>query len=288
MGAWSRVLADEIFALSTERRARHCGLFVSLWRCGVESKRDRIGWGMNDEPETKSLKLLCDMCNELSRAVNSLGDKVAQSLFDNFNFHSAKFINQAAEGFIFLRQATPPRIAASKLLIRPVLEIKFRLEAIQKQPELLFRIAYRESEEDRKWTASIAAIAGKEDNYYRATHEQHWKDFKAKYAEQFPNHELVERTITTAQLAAAADLAYYYDTHYRMYCRYTHAALQAIGGSLDRLSNSEDNRTIAVCTLTALRALAPIGADVPKLDLLADRLNKLEHLLISRDGEHPQ
>ena len=182
---------------------------------------------MNDEPEKKSLKLLCDMCNELSRAVNSLGGnrvavpKRGRGLFDNFNFHSAKFINEAAKGFIFLRQATPLRIAASKLLIRPVLEIKFRLQAIQKQPELLFRIAYRESEQDRKWTASIAAILGKEGNYLRNTHEQEWKDFKAKYAEQFPHHELVERTITTEQLAAAADLAYYYDTHYRMYCRYT-------------------------------------------------------------------
>jgi hypothetical protein len=280
-------LASPIDA-SKIRRAFPLQAFISVCHCRVESKRDTIGCGMNDEPETKSLKLLCDMCNELSRAVNSLGGKGGRGLFDNFNFHSAKFINQAAEGFIFLRQATPPRIAASKLLIRPVLEIKFRLEAIQKQPELLFRIAYRESEEDRKWTASIAAIAGKEGNYHRATHEQHWKDFKAKYAEQFPNHELVERTITTEQLAAAADLAYYYDTHYRMYCRYTHAALQAIGGSLDRLSNSEDNRTMAVCILTALRALAPIGADMPNRDSLAERLNKLEHLLISRNGEHPQ
>src|SRR5947207_7749166 len=73
------------------------------------------------------------MCNEVSRAVNSLGGnrvavpKRGRGLFDNFNFHSAKFINEAAKGFIFLRQATPPRIAASKLLIRPVLEIKFRL-----------------------------------------------------------------------------------------------------------------------------------------------------------------
>jgi hypothetical protein len=45
---------------------------------------------------------------------------------------------------------------------------------------------------------------------------------------------------------------------------------------------------MAVCILTALRALAPIGADMPNLDSLAERLNKLEHLLISGNGEHPQ
>jgi hypothetical protein len=137
----------------------------------VESKRARIR-RVNEDLETMSLKLLCDMCNELSRAVNSLGDKASEGLFDNFNFHSAEYVNQAVEGFIFLRQApSPSRVAASKLLIRPVIEIMFRLVAIQKRPELLYRIAYWESEEDWKWFAPAAARLGKKHNYDRAVHE---------------------------------------------------------------------------------------------------------------------
>jgi hypothetical protein len=174
-------------------------------------------------------------------------------------------------------------MAASKLLIRPVIEITFRLKAIQKQPELLYRLAYSESEEDLKWFARAAARSGKE--YDRAVHEQRWNDFKAKYAEQFSNHQLVEQTITTSQLAAAAGLAAYYDTHYRMYCRYTHAAFRAIGGSLDELADPEDNRTMALCTVSALRALAPLGAEMPNLNSLSERLNNLNDMLMAR-GEN--
>jgi hypothetical protein len=250
--------------------------------CGEQKRQNRSA--VTENLEAKSLNLLCDMCNGLSRAVNSLGRKVAQGLLDNFNFYSATYVNHAVEGFIFLRQATPPRIAASKLLIRPVIEIMFRLEAIQKEPELLYRIAYWESEEDWKWFAPAAARSGKDYNYDRAAHEQRWNDFKAKYAEQFPNHHLVDQTITTGQLAAAAGLASYYDTHYRMYCRYTHAAFRAIGGFLDELADPEDNRTMALCTLTAMRALAPLGAEMPNLNSLSERLRDL-HETLMRSGE---
>jgi hypothetical protein len=237
---------------------------------------------VNEDLETMSLKLLCDMCNELSRAVNSLGGKDSQGLFDNYKFHSAKYVNHAVEGFVFLRQAS--RIAPSKLLIRPAIEIMLRLEAIQKQPELLYRIAYWESEEDWKWFAPAAERSGEAYNYDRAAHERRWDEFKAKYAEQFPNHHLVDQTITTGQLAAAAGLAGYYDTHYRMYCRYTHAAFRAIGGFLDELANPEDNRTMALCTLTAMQALVSLGAEMPNLNSLSERLGDLDKTLM-RSGE---
>jgi len=109
-------------------------------QCGEQKRQNpqRVG----EDLEAKSLHLLCDMCDELSGAVNSLGGKPGD-FFDYFKFHSAKYVNYADEGFIFLRQATPPRIAASKLLIRPAIEIMFRLEAIQEQPEILYRIAAR-------------------------------------------------------------------------------------------------------------------------------------------------
>ena len=254
----------------------------------MESKARQNLPTVNENLEETSLSLLCDMCNELSRAVNSVGGKVAQGLFDNFNFYSATYVNHAVEAFIFLRQGTPPRFAGSKLLIRPAIEIMFRLEAIQKQPEFLYRIAYSESEEDWKWFAPAAARSGKNHNYNRAAHEQRWNDFKAKYAEQFPNHHLVDRTITLAQLAAAADLAGYYDTHYRMYCRYTHAAFRAIGGYLDDLANSEDNRTMALCTLTAIRALASLGAEMPNVNSLSGRLRDLDETVMQSGGKDKQ
>jgi hypothetical protein len=236
---------------------------------------------VNDDLETKSLELLCDMCNELSGAVNSLGGK-SGDFSVHFKFHSAKYLNYAAEGFIFLRQATPPRFAPSKLLIRPAIEIMFRLAAIRKQPQLLYRIAYSEREEDWKWFSKTAARAGKTHGYDRTTHEKLWDDFKTKYAKHFPGHKSVDQSISTYDLAAAAGLANYYDSHYRMYCRYTHAAFGAVEGRLDDLATPEDNRTMALCCLTALEVLNPLGAKMPNLNSLSKRLNNLDQMLMER------
>lgn len=237
---------------------------------------------MNKTLEEESLELLCDMCNELSGAVNSLGGKKDVDVFGQFNFHCAKYVNHADEGFIFLRQAIPPRIAASKFLIRPIIEIMFRLGAIRVKPELLYRIAYAESQQDWKWFAPAAARLGQQIKYDRATHEQRWNDFTAKYREQFPSHRLIEKPVSTACLAAVAGFARYYDMYYRMYCRYTHGAFRAVEGSLDDLANPEDSRTMALCTLSALRALAPLDADMPNLSSLAGRLKNLDNTFIER------
>jgi Family of unknown function (DUF5677) len=254
---------------------------VSFYRCRVEAKRNTISC-VNDDLEAKSLELLCDMCNELSAAVNSLGGKSAE-FSAHFKFHLSKYLNYAAEGFICLRQATPPRIAPSKLLIRPAIEIMFRLAAIQKQPDLLYRIAYSEREEDWKWFSKTAARAGNTHGYDRAAHEKLWDDFKTKYAKHFPGHKLVDQSISTYDLAAAANLADYYDSHYRMYCRYTHGAFEAAkGGLLDDLATPEDNRTMALCCLRALEALNALGAKMPNLNSLSKRLNNLDKLLMKR------
>jgi Family of unknown function (DUF5677) len=236
---------------------------------------------VNDDLETKSLELLCDMCNELSGAVNSLGGK-SGNFSVHFKFHSAKYLNYAAEGFVFLRQATPPRFAPSKLLIRPAIEIMFRLAAIRKQPQLLYRIAYSEREEDWKWFSKTAARAGKTHGYDRTTHEKLWDEFKTKYAKHFPGHKSVDQSISTYDLAAAAGLANYYDSHYRMYCRYTHAAFGAVEGRLDDLATPVDNRTMALCCLTALEVLNPLGAKMPNLNSLSKRLNNLDQMLMER------
>lgn len=152
------------------------------------------------------------MCNELSGAVNSLGGK-SGNFSVHFKFHSAKYLNYAAEGLIFLRQASPPRIAPSNLLIRPAIEIMFRLAAIQKQADLLYRIAYSEREEDWKWFSKTAAKVGETHGYDRATHDKLWDDFKTKYAKHFPGHNLVDQSVSTYDLARAAGLADYYDSH---------------------------------------------------------------------------
>ena len=97
----------------------------------------------SEEEEQRSLNLLCEIQQELANAIDSLGGKQGRGALDNYYFHSADHLNRAAEGFIFLRKSG--RIDASKFLVRPVIETMFRVEAIQKKPELFYRIAYSET-----------------------------------------------------------------------------------------------------------------------------------------------
>jgi hypothetical protein len=72
-----------------------------------------------------------------------MGGKPTRGAVDNYYFHSGGHVNRVAEGFIFLRKSG--RIDASKLLVRPLTETMFRVVAIQKNPELFYRIAYSET-----------------------------------------------------------------------------------------------------------------------------------------------
>jgi hypothetical protein len=111
------------------------------------------------EEEQRSLTLLCDIQQELANALNSVGGKQSRGALDNYYFYSADHANRAAEGFTYLRKSG--RIDASKLLVRPLIETMFRVEAIQKKPELFYRIAYSETiVEDPKWIGSAASRAG--------------------------------------------------------------------------------------------------------------------------------
>jgi hypothetical protein len=222
--------------------------------------------------EERRLQLLSDLRDELASALNSLGDKESRGLHDNYTFHAAIWAKMVTEAFILLRREG--RMDASKLLVRPVMETMFRVHAVRAQPELLFQIAYTERLEDQKWVRRAAARAGKV--YDDKSEEDQWNAFKHMYQEQCPAHALDETKISSFEVAAKAGLGPYYDSHYRTYCKYEHAALRAIGGSLNDLTDSEDTRTMAMCVFATLNCVAAIGAEALNLQTLRDRLNTLD------------
>ena len=93
-------------------------------------------------------------------------------------------------------------------------------------------------------------------------------------SKQLPNVTLEDKYISVWEIAEVAGFAGYYDSHYRTYCRYTHGALWAMGGFLTDLTDPEDNRTMGLCTWSALNALAAIGAESPNLKSLEQRLKE--------------
>lgn len=113
---------------------------------------------MNDmhsaSAEQESLTLVADLVGEVTGALNSLGDKKHNGLFDNYRFWSSKHLHRAADGFVFLRRSG--RVDASKFVIRPAIEIVFRLKAVKAHPDLLYRIAFSEHCRDEQFLRAAA------------------------------------------------------------------------------------------------------------------------------------
>ena len=94
------------------------------------------------EAEEESLKLLEDFVAELSHALDSLGNTKPNTLLDKYRFWSAKHLQRAVNAFVYLRRSG--RLDGSKFLVRPALEMAFRLEAARQHPDLFYRIAHSE------------------------------------------------------------------------------------------------------------------------------------------------
>jgi hypothetical protein len=76
------------------------------------------------------------------------------------------------------------------------------------------------------------------------------------------------------RVAEKAQMKSYYDSHYRIYCQYTHGALHASTGNIDKATDRADNQIMGVCALVALDNLISLGAKSPR-DRLAQRLEDI-------------
>jgi hypothetical protein len=220
--------------------------------------------------EARSLQLVSDMQADLCGALHGLGGKTREGLYDGYLGYTAGHINRAVEGYVYLRKSG--RIDASKHLVRTAIEAVIRVQAIRKKPELLFRIAFTEFSEDKKW---VRSTGGAGVQAALSAIDKHWVDFKGAYHAKYPEHSLVEEELSLRGAAECAGIEQYYDTHYRLYCRFTHAAFRATTGNLNEFDR-EDNRTMALCALSALEAVSSIGGLTPNLESFRQRLSSLD------------
>jgi Family of unknown function (DUF5677) len=231
--------------------------------------------------EENSLNLVVDVHVELSEALSSLGKKEARDMRDNYKFWSCFYMGRASQAYIILRKAGA--MAESRFLIRPAIEIMFRLEAVRQKPELVYRIGYTETKlNDRKWLIALANGAGKQ--FDETTFDKRWEEFKKEIQAQFPAAKLEDKRLTVKDAAEAANLGGVYETIYATYCRYTHGALWAIVGELDEPVGAEDNYIMACCLLCAVESLMSIGADAPNYDSLKQRQESLKQEKIDKAG----
>jgi hypothetical protein len=225
----------------------------------------------DENPEGPALEILKDLLTELKAALNSLGGQESQAITDHYHLHAGAYVHRAADGYLVLR--TKGRMDASKLLIRPAVETMIRIQALRKQPELLYRIAYAESEEDKRWFRPVADKLGKP--YDPTADPPGWDHFEKEFKQAFPNAELKREMLSIWDAAEIAGLADYYNSHFRMYCKHTHGAFRAISGSMDSMSDPEDTRTMVICTFSALDAVVAIGGSAHNLKTLHARVDEL-------------
>jgi hypothetical protein len=219
----------------------------------------------------------------LEHALESLTGKPHNGLLDQYNVRSAAFVSRAADSFVILQDFSRPDMA--KLLMRPVIEVTFRLEAIRRNPALLYQIAYSEILEDHKWFRFIDEQSGRP--YDEARERNELDELTHTYHEHFPEQSIVKAKLSTFEIARAAQLEPYYNSHYRMYCQYSHASFRAITGDLVEISDQADHRVMSLCGVVALNVLHSMGAETPDLPPLFEHLNGPPRYRVKRAKKSP-
>jgi len=209
------------------------------------------------------LEFLKELQPVFIKALNSLGGKKPSDWGSSYLGRVAVTVNRAGDGYLWLRESG--RMDASKLLVRPALEAVFCGTAVMKNKGFLFRKAYSEWEEDKKLFAKDA-VGKKEADEYLVR-------LKRRFQEHAPDYPVKCKTIKVREIAEMAGLLFAYEEHYRTYCQFTHSAMLAVSGNLNKVTDSKDTHVIVWCELMMLNQLKQYTpADIPDLMLFNEKL----------------
>ena len=154
-----------------------------------------------------------------------------------------------------------------------MISLMLRLQAVRDKTYLLYRVLLREAIEADKWFGGVARRHGVA--YTRVCDRDEWQAFKNRCIAQFGADKLEEIPLSSFDAAAAIGVEAYYDSHYRVYCQYTHGALEAVSGCLDELTDPEDTRVMLHSAMIALDALADMGAECSGIASFRERFNEV-------------
>lgn len=230
---------------------------------------------VESEKEHKNAAFLMRIRDRLQRALDEAAfllavDPVSARGLGNYRFFTSGTVNKAAEAYVFLRKAG--RYDASRMLVRPALEAAYRLNAVRLDETVFFRISYSEFLEEKKWFGSAHRRAGiDKSKETQASLDQ----FKADYHKHYPSHAMIEQKFSVRDAAVTAQYENHYETVYRLFCTYTHAAFKA---ATDDLSDfyEQDTHTVSFCVLSALWALVYVNVPIPELGELWDEIRDIQ------------
>jgi len=234
----------------------------------MKSTRSRYPTPKKQYTKEQWLMLLDLLQLQLGKALDSLGGKHL-SLHQHFEVYSAVHINRSAQGYVVLRKAGLSK--ASVLLVRTAIEAMFRLQAVKSNPALICQIAYGESLEERKM---VRALPQKKSQKLLLRVEKQWAQFKKSYIKKFPAHQFVEKPITVADVAKAANLESVYATHYRLYCKHTHATFRATTGGFGD-NPLLDDPTAVICVIAGIETAIAVGGVAPEFAGLVQKFKEM-------------
>ena len=220
----------------------------------------------HSQQEIEALQLLSELQKVLADALNSLSGKPpAESPEAHYMSFVGKAVNTAADGYLVLRQAY--RVNASKLLIRPALEVVLAGVAVETERGLLVRKAHSEWKERGKMF---------KDPNYTSLHQQYWDKFEKKVRTEDPSCPINLKHLSIQEIAKLAKMEEHYEVSYRIYCQFTHGALEAIAGQLDSTTDSRDSFVMIWCLYQVLGLLGrKTPATFPDMKPLFDRVERL-------------
>src|ERR1700737_1519564 len=113
--------------------------------------------------ESRSLNLLREFHAELSEGLNSLAGKTWEGHVDNFKGRSSLYMGHASQGYIVLRSAGGKE--ESRFLIRPAIELMFKQRAIERRPDLIYRLGRTETLSDKAWIIALGKKANEKNGF---------------------------------------------------------------------------------------------------------------------------
>lgn len=237
-----------------------------------------------DPLENESSSFVQELQAVLAQALESLAGKDTEGEASYLVWCSIH-INKILSGYNELRRQS--MIYASKLLIRPLIEAAFAVEATFKKKGFLFQKSYVEYEEEKKMLNELKKCFEKDNKPTEDIQEKLLKldlafdNFRQSFRISRPDDPLKLSKISVLDTAEAAELVSLY-FHYRIYCQFAHGSLQATSGEMDEMTDFADNHVVGWVVLLILGRLkmsAPV--DMPDLNPLREKAKSLMQRLIS-------
>jgi hypothetical protein len=225
-----------------------------------------------------SLRLVRESFDALNSALVEIGGVNTSIPGALYLYYTTVHIKDTIASYILLREAE--QHYASKILLRSALEAMYRVLAVHRSPELIYRVAFTEYRENVKLIEKLNAD-GVETRLLEF-HEK-WRKVKTEIQAEFPATVLKDQELKAWDAAVAVGLESNYDSQYRYLCQFTHAGLAATRQIFND-SNYLDNPIAVDVAVRATEVIESIG----KLENRTTGLRHAQGELIKRLLDTPQ